>query len=242
MLPGDRDPATLTVPITVRGEPIKRDRYSVSAGYGTDTGVRGKFTWDNRLVNRRGHRLQIELTASTLQTEAIARYIIPVGDPSLEKLEFSTAYIDEEIGDLDSERFEVIGGYHRGARPLAAGAVPQDQPRNGRSSRRHRADDLLLIPGVSYASLPPNFLTGWVRDAAYYVELSGSPQTLGSDASYLRFMRAREKVWPIRGPVVSAPARRSRRELDQRVLRAARRRSASSPAATAACAVSDSTS
>jgi translocation and assembly module TamA len=63
VLPGDRDPATLTVPVTVRGEPIKRDRYSVSAGYGTDTGVRGKFTWDNRRINRNGHRSQIQLTA-----------------------------------------------------------------------------------------------------------------------------------------------------------------------------------
>jgi translocation and assembly module TamA len=59
---------------------------------------------------------------------------------------------------------------------------------------------LLLIPGISYASLPPNFLTGWVRDAAYYLELSGSPQSLGSDASYLRFYGRAERVWPIRGP------------------------------------------
>ena len=33
-------------------EPIKRDRYGVNVGYGTDTGVRGQFTWDNRRVNR----------------------------------------------------------------------------------------------------------------------------------------------------------------------------------------------
>ena len=59
---------------------------------------------------------------------------------------------------------------------------------------------MLLIPGISYASLPPNFLTGWVRDAAYYVELSGSPATLGSDASYLRFYARAERVWPIKGP------------------------------------------
>ncbi len=60
--------------------------------------------------------------------------------------------------------------------------------------------DLLLIPGASYSSLPPNFLTGWVRDAAYYFELSGSPETLGSDASYLRFIARAERVWRISGP------------------------------------------
>jgi translocation and assembly module TamA len=48
--------------------------------------------------------------------------------------------------------------------------------------------------------MPPNFLTGWVRDAAYYFELSGSPETLGSDASYLRFYTRAERVWSIAGP------------------------------------------
>jgi translocation and assembly module TamA len=48
--------------------------------------------------------------------------------------------------------------------------------------------------------MPPNFLTGWVRDSAYYVELTGSPQSLGSDASYLRFYSRAERVWPISGP------------------------------------------
>ena len=55
--------------------------------------------------------MQVELTASSVLTELITRYIIPVGDPSLEKLEFSAAYINEEIGDLESERYELTGGY-----------------------------------------------------------------------------------------------------------------------------------
>jgi translocation and assembly module TamA len=200
VLPGDRDPETLTVPVTVRGEPNKRDRYSVGVGYGTDTGVRGTFTWDNRRVNREGHRSQIEVTASEVGAEAIARYIIPVGDPSLEKLEFSVGYIDEEIGDLESERVEVIGGLTQ-----AMGSWQRVLFLKVINERSIFADgtsdtDLLLIPGASYASLPPNFLTGWVRDAAYYFELSGSPETLGSDASYLRFIGRAEKVWRIAGP------------------------------------------
>ena len=172
----------------------------VSAGYGTDTGVRGKFTWDNRRVNKRGHRWQVQLTASSVLTEAIARYIIPVGDPSLEKLEFSTGYINEEIGDLESERVEVIGSVTE-----AMGSWQRVLFLKVNEERSIFADgtdqtDLFFIPGASYSSLPPNFLTGWVRDAAYYFELTGSPQTLGSDASYLRFVGRAEKVWRISGP------------------------------------------
>ena len=199
--PGERDPATLTVPVSIRGEKIKRDRYAVSAGYGTDTGVRGQFTWDNRRANARGHRMRTELTASQVKQEAVARYLIPIGDPTLEKLEFSAGYVNEDIGDLRSQRFELGGGitqvFGRWQRVLFLKINQERTIVPGGPD----TDDLLLIPGISYASLPPNFLTGWVHDAAYYFELSGSPSSLGSDASYLRFYSRAERVWPIRdGP------------------------------------------
>jgi Outer membrane protein len=198
--PGDRDRDALTVPVRVHAEPIKRNRYGVNAGYGTDTGIRGQFTWDDRLLNTSGHRARFEVTASQLKSEAQALYSIPVGDPSLEKLEFSVAYIDEDLGDLTSKRVETTGAltqvFGRWQQVLF---VKVNRERTGYPD--NTSDSVwLLIPGISYASLPPNFLTGWVRDAAYYVELSGSPQSLGSDASYLRFYARAERVWPITGP------------------------------------------
>jgi translocation and assembly module TamA len=198
--PGERDPQTLTVPVTIRGDAIKRNRYSVSLGYGTDTEVRGRFAWDNRRVNHRGHRLRFETTASGVLTEIITRYVIPIGDPALEKLEFSAAYIDEELGDLDSRRTELTAGLtHAMGQWQRVLFLMLNQERTGFADGSSR-DDLLLIPGISYASMPPNFLTGWVRDSAYYFELSGSPETLGSDASYLRFYTRAERVWPVSGP------------------------------------------
>ena len=197
---GRRDPATLTVPISIEADRIKRDRYTVSLGYGTDTEIRGRFAWDNRRVNARGHRSRVELTGSAILTEAIARYIVPVGDPALEKLEFSAAYIDEQLGDVDSKRLETTAGLTQTMGKWQR--VLFLRLNNERSSYPDgtETEDLLLIPGISYASMPPNFLTGWVRDSAYYVELTGSPQSLGSDASYLRFYSRAERVWPISGP------------------------------------------
>ena len=200
VVPGERDREALTVPITIRGERANRHRFSVSLGYGTDTSVRGKFTWENRLVNDRGHRRQIDLTASAVLVEAIARYIIPVGDPSLEKLEFSAGFIQEEIGDLDSERIELISSLTEAlGRWQRVLFLKLNEERTTFPDNTDQTD-LLLIPGVSYSSMPPNFLTGWVRDAAYYFELSGSPSTLGSDASYLRFIARAERVWRLGGP------------------------------------------
>jgi translocation and assembly module TamA len=197
---GRRDPATLTVPVSIEADPIRRNRYTASIGYGTDTELRGRFAWDDRRVNARGHRWRLEMTGSAVLQEAIARYFIPIGDPALEKLEFSTGYINEQLGDVDSERYELTGavtqtmGKWQRVLFLKLNDERSDFP-DGTSSR-----DLLLIPGISYASMPPNFLTGWVRESAYYFELSGSPSTLGSDASYLRFYARGERVWSIGGP------------------------------------------
>ena len=198
--PGERDPATLTVPVTIHAEPIKRNRYAVSAGYGTDTGLRGKLTWDNRRANREGHRIRSELTASQLKQSVIVRYLIPVGDPSFEKLEFSAGYVNETLGDLKSQRVELAAGLtqvfgHWQRVPFLKLNRERTVFPTGPAT-----DDLLLIPGISFSSVTPNFLTGWVRDAAYYFELSGSPGSLGSDASYLRFYSRGERVWPITGP------------------------------------------
>jgi translocation and assembly module TamA len=197
---GRRDPATLTVPVTIEADAIKRNRYTASIGYGTDTELRGRFAWDDRRVNTRGHRWRFEMTGSAVLQEAIARYIVPVGDPALEKLEFSGGYINEQLGDVDSERYELTSaltqtmGQWQRVLFLKLNDEKSDYP-DGTSTR-----DLLLIPGISYASMPPNFLTGWVRESAYYVELSGSPASLGSDASYLRFYARGERVWSIGGP------------------------------------------
>jgi translocation and assembly module TamA len=198
--PGDRDPASLTVPVTISGERIRRNRYSVSLGYGTDTGARGRFAWDNRLVNRSGHRWRLETTLSQIRQELIGRYAIPIGDPSLEKLEFSAGYINEELGDLESERYETVASLTHALGEWQRVLFLKLNQETTTFPDRTDSKVLLLIPGISYASLPPNFLTGWVRESAYYFELSGSPQTLGSDASYLRFYTRAERVWPIGGP------------------------------------------
>jgi len=195
--PEERDPETLLVPVTIRAEPINRNRYSASFGYGTDTQLRGRFAWDNRRVNTRGHHSRIELTASGVLQEALARYIVPVGDPALEKLEFVGGYINEQLGDVDSERLEATAGLTQAMGQWQRVLFLQLINERSGYPDGTETEDLLLIPGISYASQPPNFLTGWVRDAAYYFELSGSPSSLGSDASYLRFYSRAEKVWPL---------------------------------------------
>ena len=199
--PGERDPATLTIPVTIHAERIKRDRYAANAGFGTDTGPRGQVTWDRRLVNDAGHRWRLQTTLSKVLQDATATYIIPVGDPSLEKLEFSGGYVSQTLGGLESERYEIATGLTQAMGHWQRVLFLQLSQELTKFPGQDDTRSLLLIPGISFATQPPNFLTGWVRESAYYVELSGSPATLGSDASYLQVYARGERVWPIvQGP------------------------------------------
>jgi len=94
----------------VSAQPNRRHRFATSLGYGTDTEARGKFTWDNRRVNRDGHRFKVELLGSAVIKEISARYVIPVMDVALEKVEFTGDLVEEEIGDTISRRNEVGTG------------------------------------------------------------------------------------------------------------------------------------
>ncbi|HMN43573.1 MAG TPA: BamA/TamA family outer membrane protein [Povalibacter sp.] len=207
---GDADPATHTVPITVSATPNRRHRYGASIGYATDTRARGQFTWDDRRVNEHGHRAKVELTASSVLNEIAGRYVIPVMDVALEKLEFTAGLRDEELGDTRSERAEVgagltqVKGRWQRVLFLRLSEEKTTIPANT-TQPETKPTAFLIIPGISFSTLPSYVLGGKPRDYSVYAELRGSPATLGSDSSFLQFRTQLERIhqlsdkWSVRG-------------------------------------------
>jgi translocation and assembly module TamA len=199
---GEPDRETRTVPVTILAEPNKRHRYAVSLGYGTDTRVRGKFSWDNRLVNREGHRFKTELTGSSVLKEISARYVIPIWDLALEKLEFGANASEEELGDTLSERFEVAAGLTqvkgRWQRALflrlshETSTIPATP-----TTPETRDSQYLIIPGVSFATLPSYVIGTRARPYTVYAELRGSPSTFGSEASFVQLRLQGERFFEL---------------------------------------------
>jgi translocation and assembly module TamA len=192
---GTVDREALTVPVTVTAEPNRRHRFATSLGYGTDTEARGKFTWDNRRVNRDGHRFKVELLGSSVIKELSARYVIPVMDVALEKVEFTGNLVEEEIGDTLSRRNEVGAGLTeamgRWQRVLFV-RLSNETTTEGDGSRNTA---FYVFPGISYATLPSYIVGGKPRPYRLYFELRGSPTTLGSDASFVQFRFQGERVF-----------------------------------------------
>lgn len=192
---GTVDREALTVPVTVSAEPNRRHRFATSLGYGTDTEVRGKFTWDNRRVNTAGHRFKMELLGSSIIKELGARYVVPVMDVALEKLEFTGNIVEEEIGDTESQRAEVGSGLTqvqgRWQRVLFV-RLSNETTTEGDGSRNTA---FYVFPGISYSTLPSYIVGGKARPYRLYFELRGSPTTLGSDVSFLQFRFQGERIF-----------------------------------------------
>ena len=70
-----------SVPIKAYLEPVERFTYTISGGYGTDTGARGRLGLHVTPINSLGHKLDFLGQASSYQNAAQLKYIIPGRDP-----------------------------------------------------------------------------------------------------------------------------------------------------------------
>lgn len=99
-----------TVPYEAQLTMNKNKHYVFGLGYSTDMGVRGKFGFDRRWVNDRGHSFSSNLFASKNDSEFDNIYRIPAKNPA-------TDYYFIRVGgrikedDYDTRRAFVEGGY-----------------------------------------------------------------------------------------------------------------------------------
>ncbi len=199
VLPGEPDRTLNLVPVTIKAEANRRNRYSFGAGYGTDTRARGTASWENRRINARGHRVRADLKAAQTRQSVEARYVIPIGDPALEKLSTEFSYTRDVLGDLDTRatKIEPSVTHIRGRwqrvvfTRLARTTTIINSPAPAASSE---SIDTLAIPGISFASVPQGYLGEALFSRTLFAELRGSTSALGAGTSYLQMRLEAERV------------------------------------------------
>ncbi|MBU6377359.1 MAG: BamA/TamA family outer membrane protein [Gammaproteobacteria bacterium] len=202
VLAGEPDHAARLIPVSIRAEPNRRNRYSAGLGYATDSKARGTLTWENRRLNDAGHRLRAELKAAQLEQSFAARYQVPIGDPALERLGFEFRYARDELGDLDTRttRFQpsitqVDGEWQR----VVFASLSRVRTITAAAPNRPGFEDAttLIIPGISYASVPRGYLGEALFSRALYAELRGSATALGATENYLQLRVEAERVFDL---------------------------------------------
>jgi translocation and assembly module TamA len=193
VLPEERDRKNLITPVRITSEPNRRHLYTIAAGYGTDTGIRGTLGWEDRRLNTRGHRVRAELRASDVDKSAGINYIVPWTDPALEKLSYGLRFFNEQSADVETtgQTFkvgltQVRGNWQRVLSVTLDDTEDKVTTVSGDSTLIDRNRATLLVPGISYARLPQDFLGVNTVPRGFQVELLTSTESLGSDTNFLR--------------------------------------------------------
>ncbi len=202
MLPEDRDRENHIVPVSIAAQPNRKHRVQYGVGYGTDTQVRGTVAWENRRVNTRGHRFRTEMKAAATAQSLDARYIVPIGDPATEKFTLQLTGEHERRADSDDQTIDFIPsvthvrrswfGEHFWQRVMYVELL---ETRSEFVESGGIDEQTLLIPGISFALVPRNYLGEALFTRTFYTELRGSHNALGSDSDFIQLRVQGERVF-----------------------------------------------
>jgi translocation and assembly module TamA len=108
------------VPIAVRVEPNKPNRYRFGVGYATDTGPRVSLDWTRRYLGSRGHSAVAGLSVSPAFQKLEASYRIPLAEPRREFLSldalaenYDTASREGYLVSLGARHIDFRGDWQR---------------------------------------------------------------------------------------------------------------------------------
>lgn len=187
-----------TVPIDILLEERKRHEYSIGAGAATDTGPRLLLGFEDRYINQRGHRLNADLNAAEKKSTAQVAYTIPMKKPAQEFLRIYTGYVEENLTTKESKKhiYGTSYSFLLNNRWLQTYALDFEQEESRIGSQPSLSTNL-LIPSVSLTRTQtdgrPYPRSGW----SLLGKFSGSPQSLGSDYSFLQFYSRAKLIYSV---------------------------------------------
>ncbi len=174
------------VPVDIQLEPPEhRNRYVLGVGYATDTGIKGKVDWSNRLFNAQGHKISSSLQLSQLENAVSFRYEIPRSDPRYNKLVNSLAYQDKQWDDTKTQLFtaSVIHEYAGPRFNLGGGLELRDEIYDIGSTS---GDSTLLVPSLKAGMVLADDILYTKNGLQASVGFLGGVDGLVSDVNFLQ--------------------------------------------------------
>jgi translocation and assembly module TamA len=184
------------IPIVIHTTPRPLARYSVGAGYGTDTGARVSTGVELRRLNHSGHKFRSDLRLSQVKSVFSNEYKIPLGSVPGDSLSFTAGAAYEKVADGDDSKYSVGTSLNR---------TP------GRWQRRiyldlvHERSNLnqtptssnLLMPGISFTrgeyDDPIHTRRGWFA----FGDMHGADTVALSTATFLQLRGVLRGAYPL---------------------------------------------
>lgn len=174
------------IPVRVVLEPADRIEYTVGAGFSTDTGPRFRSGFQNRRLNRKGHRFKADAGLSPVIQGLTAEHRRPMADPRTEWLSYTAALTREDNDTFQNDSARV--GFRRSkrisAKWLRTLSVDLSYERFDVAAETQRTR--LVLPAVAYDHKRADRDLFPTRGRRLTLQLSGTGQFLGSSTSFLQ--------------------------------------------------------
>ncbi len=183
-----------------------RPRHSWTSGIGftTDTGPRARVEYQNRFINRSGHKFQTDASVSTVRAQTNGSYIIPVDSPIAQSIGLNLGFVSENNDAFESKRF--VGGISlpKDGESGWRRTIALDFQRDDYLAGSDQDVSVLMLPGINYTRTRADDLINPANGWKLFASLKGASDALLSDTSLLQFYASGKHVVSFgRGRVLS---------------------------------------
>ncbi|HBC56970.1 MAG TPA: hypothetical protein DCZ03_07390 [Gammaproteobacteria bacterium] len=183
------DPAAaeeLQVPIQIQLEAKKKWRYGAGVGFGTDTGPRGSLELENRRLNRSGHKLGFEASASSVRDYVTGVYTIPLARPQSDYFRVSLEWTEEEVEEKLTEIRRLRLQRNRALSPEWIQSLFIKFQEETFELENQRGRLFNIIPGANRTFLKYDQANFVVKGHRFFLQIQGSGDYFGSDSDFLQ--------------------------------------------------------
>lgn len=173
------------IPVEVELVPKPPNAYTLSVGYGTDTGLRGTAGWEQRRVNAWGHSLRTHLALSETRNTLSAGYSVPLGKPTQESLDIDAAWTQEHIKTSDSEGL-TLGLSRKTIRRRWQERLFCNLIHEGFETGEDDRTSTFLIPGGTWSRISSDDPVDPGKGYRLGLTLSGTSEAIGSSTSFIQ--------------------------------------------------------
>lgn len=175
-----------SIPIHIAVEPSDRIEYTVGVGFSTDSGLRVRAGYRNQRVNREGHRIIGDATASSVVQGIAVEYRKPLRNPRRDWMSYTGAVTHEDTDTFESDTVRM--GLRR-SKQLSASwlrTLSLDASYDNFDVGLDSNETRLILPAVAFdhkvadRELYPN------RGHRLVTELRGTDEFFGSDTSFVQ--------------------------------------------------------
>lgn len=187
------------VELDVRLTAARPQTFTAGVGFGTDTGVKLRGGYINRLLNPAGHQWEARLELSRVIQEVGASYRLPLEDPRSEWLSFDVGYRREDNDSAFSEevKFGVKQLKRRPAGWLETRFV--DIGYETFEVGLDEGDTFLPVPGISWTHTALGEGARPLRGHRVNFRISGTLEALGANTQFLQadlYGKLVRPLWP----------------------------------------------